>query len=110
MSSLETMHSARRGDWVQIHDIVLTPEQRTAHLPQDTQKVPFESWVKGFLVEESAHIGDRVTITTTCGRTISGTLLTVNPGYDYGFGDAAVPELLGIGPQARHIIKENDNA
>ena len=40
------MH-AKMGDWVQIHKIVLTPEQRTGRIPEDTKKVPFESWNKG---------------------------------------------------------------
>ena len=31
---------AKKGDWVQIHNIVLTPEQRAAGVPDDTKKCP----------------------------------------------------------------------
>lgn len=102
--------TAAVGDWVQVHNIVLTPTQRTGRIPEDTHKVPFESWVKGFLVDDRADLGDIVEVTTTCGRTLRGELVAVNPGYDYGFGEAAVPELLGIGRQARQILKEASHA
>ncbi|HBG38663.1 MAG TPA: 2-amino-4-ketopentanoate thiolase, partial [Clostridiaceae bacterium] len=29
----------KKGEWVQIHDIVLKPEERSPHLPEDTKKV-----------------------------------------------------------------------
>lgn len=97
---------ACRGDWIQVHSIVLKPNERTGHIPEDTRAVPFESWVKGFLEEESAAIGDVVRARTTCGRVVSGELVGINPGYTYGFGSQQVQELLGIGVQARQIVME----
>ena len=37
---------AKKGDWVRIHDVVLKADQRTARLPDDTQKCDFEMWVR----------------------------------------------------------------
>lgn len=97
----------KKGEWVQIHQIVLNPEERSNHLPEDTKKVPLELWVKGFLKQDS-NIGDEVEITTLTGRTAYGTLVDVNPSYKYGFGEF-VPELLQIGIQLRDILKEGES-
>lgn len=97
---------ANKGDWVQVHEIVLKPEERPAHLPEDTKKVPLELWVKGFL-EHDANIGEEVLITTLTGRKTKGTLIAVNPGYTYGFGNY-VPELLRVGVQLRELLKEGE--
>ena len=53
---------AKRNDWVRIHRNVLEPAERTGKLPEDTKQVPLEMWVKGRLVNESAEIGDEVTV------------------------------------------------
>lgn len=100
--------SVKKGDWVQIHEIVLTPEERTGKLPEDTKKVPLELWVKGFINHDAA-IGDTVEITTLTGRIVSGELVGVNVKYDYSFGDEYVPELLKIGIQLRGILKDGES-
>ena len=92
----------QKGTWVRIHDIVLTPQDRSPNLPEDTKKVPLEMWVKGFLLEE-AVIGDQVEIETITGRKVTGTLLEANPYYDHDFGKF-VPETLEIGLQLRKIL------
>lgn len=99
---------AKKGDWVQIHEIVLKAEERTAKLPEDTQKADLELWVKGF-INNDANIGDTVEVKTLTGRTVKGELVDVNPTYEYGFGDVFVPELLQIGIQLRSILKEGEN-
>lgn len=98
----------KKGDWVQIHNIVLKPEERTSKIPEDTKKVPLELWVKGFL-EEDAKIGDIVTVTTVTGRKTTGTLVEINPRYTYGFGEEFVPELLQIEMQLKNIMQEGEN-
>lgn len=102
------MSDAKKGDWVQIHQIVLKPEERTGKLPEDTKKVPLELWVKGFL-NHDANIYDEVEITTLTGRKVKGELVLINPRYEYGFGEEYVPELLKIGRQLRGILKGGDN-
>jgi hypothetical protein len=98
------MEKACKEDWVQIHSIVLKPEERTAHLPEDTRKVPFEMWIKGF-INCDAKIGDHVEVTTITGRIEEGELVGINPKYSHDFGKC-IPELLFIGPQVRRIIEE----
>lgn len=95
----------KAGSYVQVHKIELHPEDRTGKLPEDTKKVPLEIWTKGFL-QGDAQIGEPVSIKTVTGRLVSGTMVAVNPTYDYGFGKTFVPELLQIGIQTREILKE----
>ena len=45
---------AKKNDWVRIHNIILTPEQRTGKLPEDTKKMPLEMWAKGHLQNDAA--------------------------------------------------------
>jgi len=84
----------KKGTWVRIHRILLAPGERAENLPEDTRKVPFELWVKGFLTAE-AEIGQNVEIITKTGRSEQGTLETVEPSYRHDFG-AYVPELQEI--------------
>ena len=94
--------SAKKGDWVNIYNVVLKPEQRAPQVPEDTKKVPLETWVKGF-IEEDAEIGEMVTIKTMTGRTVIGKLVEVNPSYTHSFGNT-VPEVFKIGLQLKEIL------
>ncbi len=86
------------GNWVQIHSIILRPEQRPDTLPPETRAVPLEMRVKGWQVTGSADIGDQVCIRTVLGREQTGTLIAVNPEYGHDFG-RAIPELLAAGDE-----------
>lgn len=92
----------KKGQWVRIHKVVLTPEERAPQVPDDTKKVPLEMWVKGYLKEE-AQIGDQVEIETVTGRSETGTLVELNPYYTHDFGKF-VPELLKIDKQVREML------
>lgn len=94
------INSAHKGDLVQIHKVILTPEQRPADLPAPTKAVPYEAWIKGLLLNKEAKIGDTVQIETFIGRQLSGTLVEVNPLYDHNFGKPR-PELLSIGKEVK---------
>ncbi|MDD2480850.1 MAG: 2-amino-4-oxopentanoate thiolase subunit OrtA [Lutispora sp.] len=96
------MEIAKIGDWVQIHQIVLKTEERAAHLPDDTKKVPLELWVKGFALHEG-KTGDEIEIETITGRKIKGELVRVNPRYIHDFGDY-VPELTKIDMQLKEVL------
>lgn len=96
---------AKKGDWVQIRQIVLEPGQRSSQVPEDTSKVPFILLVKGFLTSD-ANLGDKVTITTVIGREITGELVAVNPGYNHSFGPPP-RELMSIGSELRSILKDD---
>ena len=77
---------AKKNDWVRIMQIILTPEERLKSLPESTRKVPLKCWINGFLMDESASIGDTVNIETLAGRVVSGTLYQLWPQYDHSFG------------------------
>jgi hypothetical protein len=96
------MNAAKKGDWVQIHQIVLKPEERAPQVPDDTKQVPLELWLKGYALEE-AILGEQIEIETTTGRTVKGELVAVNPKYTHSFG-AFVPELLKIDRQLKEIL------
>lgn len=100
------MKRANIGDWVQIHQIVLNPDERAQNLPDDTKKVPLELWTKGFALTE-ANIGEDIKIKTMSGRVVKGTLVEVNPKYIHTFGDC-VPELYYIDAQLREIMEDNN--
>ncbi len=40
-----------KGTWVEIEQVVLTPDQRAQSLPEETRNVPYVSAVSGFLHE-----------------------------------------------------------
>ena len=101
---------AAKGDWVRIHRVILSAQERTANLPEDTKKVPFEMWVKGHLLTDG-EIGDEVVVRTVSGREERGTLLEVNPQFDVNFG-RFVPEILEMDVRLRRALfgKEADEA
>ena len=95
---------AKKGDWVRIHKVILPAAERTAKIPEDTKKVDFEMWVKGTLQNETAEIGDDVTMVTAVGREEVGKLLEVDPYYTHSYGKF-VPEIIEIDKQLRGIMK-----
>ena len=99
------MADAKRGDLVQIHRIVLEPDQRPDNLPSCTKSVPYECWIKGFLIDEGANMGDEVKIQTFIGREISGILYHVSPIYDHNFGEPQ-KELVSIGNGVRRQLEK----
>lgn len=99
---------ARRGDWVQVHLVVLEAGCRAPQVPEDTSKVPLEMKVKGCLVEESAAVGDTVSVETAVGRRITGKLVAIDPPYDVGFGPPPV-ELRPVGSELREILKREES-
>lgn len=92
------------GAWVEIHRIILPAGERAPYVPQDTQRVPLEMRVKGFLAK-SAALGEEAEIVTPTGRLLHGTLVEINPAYTHGFG-SPIPELSTIGGEARAILRK----
>ena len=92
-----------RGTWVEIHGILLRPEERAPQLPKDTAKVPLEMRARGFLSEAGA-VGEAVEVLTAAGRRLRGTLSEANPAYLHSFG-APVPELTVIGREVRPMLR-----
>jgi 2-amino-4-ketopentanoate thiolase alpha subunit len=96
--------TVKKESWVEIGRVILAPDERAPQVPEDTKKVPLEMRVKGFLLKD-AHIGGQATVTTVVGRSVTGTLISVNPPYEHGFG-APIDELTSIGRQSRRIVAE----
>ena len=97
---------AKKGDWVQIHNIVLQPEERSDSLPEDTKIHPLEMWVKGWL-QQDAEIGEEVEVITRTGRHATGKLVDEAPYYKHNFG-FLIPEVLKIGDMVRDITFGGD--
>jgi hypothetical protein len=97
---------AAKHTWVDIHRVVLKPGQRAPQVPNDTQQVPLEMAVKGFLVHD-ATIGEEVEIVTQAGRTLKGTLTAINPAYTHTFG-APIAELSAIGNEVRAMLNKRE--
>ena len=62
---------AKKGDWVRIHSVVLTPDERSNAVPEDTKCVPLELWAKGYLLADTV-LGEEVTRDHAHGRIVSG--------------------------------------
>ena len=92
-----------KGTWVEIHDVVLEAGERAPQIPEDTQEVPLEMRVKGFLLKPAA-IGEEADIETLSGRQLRGKLVDVNPAYAHSFG-APIPELSTIGGEVRALLR-----
>jgi 2-amino-4-ketopentanoate thiolase alpha subunit len=95
--------TAKKGDWIRIHSILMKAGDRAPGIPEDTAKVPYELWDKGFLLSDKAKIGDAVEIETITGRKITGKLLETNPSYDHDFGEF-IPEILMIDKQLKVLM------
>ncbi len=93
-----------KGTWVQIYRIVLPQGERAPQVPEETQGVPLEMRVKGFLVEP-ACVGEEAEILTQVGRRLRGTLTDVNPAYSHSFG-APIQELNAVGREVRAMLRE----
>jgi hypothetical protein len=90
---------AREGDWVEVECRLLDPGDRSKNLPPETAEKPLVMWVKGFALGEAAE-GDELTIETITGRSVTGALSAVNPGYYITYGDP-IPELTHVGRDLR---------
>ncbi len=84
----------QKGSWVLIERIVLEPQERSSHIPEDTKMTPLKMWVKGTLLED-AQMNAWVHIKTKTQRLEEGKLIEVNPTYRHSYGEF-VPELLHI--------------
>ena len=94
---------ATKHTWVEVHCIVLAPGERAPQVPAETQQVPLEMKVKGFLLQD-ATVGEEVDILTPAGRVLTGTLTAINPAYTHLYS-APIPELLPIGGEVRALLR-----
>ncbi|MFD3156437.1 2-amino-4-oxopentanoate thiolase subunit OrtA [Haloimpatiens sp. FM7330] len=96
----------KKGTWVEVTKIVLTPEERSCNIPKDTKVTPLKMWVKGNC-KSDCDIGDEVEVETLVGRCEKGIVTAVEPAYTHNFGKY-INEISFIGRQARKILFENN--
>jgi len=95
---------AIQGQWVEIYQIIMKPEERAPQVPDDTRSVPLEMRLRGFLITDKACLGDQVWIRTRIGREVAGVLSTILPSYDHNFGSPQA-ELLTIGQEVSKLLE-----
>lgn len=98
-------NQASQNEWVTIELTLLLPNERSKNIPEDTSKHPYRAFIQGFLKEETATVGDEVTVTTLIQREHQGHLLSISPAFIHGFGQP-VPELLPIGNELRNLLSD----
>ncbi len=96
---------AKKGQWVQVHQIVLEPSQRAPQVPDDTKKVPLEMWVKGYALHD-CEINQLCKIKTLTGREVEGELVCVEPKYVHNFG-GYIDELNQATAKAKQMLFDN---
>lgn len=96
------MNKAKKGEWVQVENIVISAGNRAPQVPEDTQKCDLRLWVKG-IAQHDGVIGENMEVITVTGRKTTGNLVEINPRYihDYGFFQ---PELLKVELQLKEIM------
>ena len=91
-----------KGTWVEIYRVVLPAGERAPQVPDDTQQLPLEMRVKGYLVAP-ARLGEEAEIVTAVGRRLRGVVEAINPAYTHSFG-APITELSDIGREVRALL------
>jgi len=98
--------NAQIGDWVEISQIVLQPNERAPGLPPDTAVLPHTLRTSG-VAQEAGEIGMTISIRTLAGRLISGELVEINPSCRHDFG-RCVPELLQTRLRLQAMMRGDD--
>jgi len=101
------MEKAKKGDYVQIHNIILEAGERSENLPEETKKVPLELKVRGFLINDEAKLNDQVTIETYIGRKLEGELIDISPTYEHNYGEV-IEELLPVGRELKKMLEGSE--
>src|SRR5699024_1194704 len=99
------MEKAYANEWVEIEIEVLSTEERSPNIPNDTKNKPYIQWVRGHLLNKQAFIGEQVKIKTSIGRILEGKLNSLHQGHFYSYGET-VQELIDIGVELRGEIKK----
>lgn len=101
------MSTIRKGDFVQIENVVMKAGERAPQVPEDTQKCDLKMWVKGLAMSD-CEMGDVIDVKTVTGRIASGKVVELNPRYIHDYGEFQ-PELLAIELQLKDILFGGEN-
>ncbi len=97
------MSKIEKNDWIEISEILLTPENRASGLPDDTKDLSYKLKIRGF-AQCDGSVGEKITIKTVTGRVLSGVAEKINPYYDHNFGDS-IPELIKVRNDLKSLMK-----
>lgn len=89
---------------MEIRYTVLSPEERSPDVPDDTKRVPLLCRIRGWALTE-AEVGETVEIQTAAGRRVEGILSGTDAGFYHTFGPG-VKELSGVGNDLRNKLRE----
>lgn len=96
----------KKGTWIEIQEVVLTPEERSSAIPEETKKTPLLVWIRGNCMKDCS-LGDEVEVETLAGRILKGIVVQERPSYEHNFGEY-IDEIAYIGKQARAILSSNN--
>jgi hypothetical protein len=99
MTNVGEVQRCSAGEWVEVERILLEPADRSPNVPPETAEKPLVQWSKGFATTGAA-LGEELTVETMTGRSVTGRLSAINPGYHHTFG-SPVPELTSVGRDLR---------
>lgn len=94
-----------KGQWIEIESLILKAEERSPNLPIETKETDLKMWIRGFLVDNSAMLGDEVVIETLSKRLVKGTFVEMRPRHNYDFGDTII-ELIQIGEELKESFSQ----
>ncbi|MBX4270229.1 2-amino-4-oxopentanoate thiolase subunit OrtA [Clostridium estertheticum] len=94
----------KKGTWVEVEEIVLTPKDRAKNIPDETKKTPLKCWIRGKCLSD-CELGNEMQVETNVGRIATGIVVQIEPGYYHTYGKY-VEEISNIGKQAREIISQ----
>ena len=94
----------KKGTWVEVEEIVLTPKDRAINIPDETKKTPLKCWIRGKCLSD-CEFGSEVQVETNVGRIARGIVVQIEPGYYHTYGKY-VEEISNIGKQAREMISQ----
>jgi len=94
----------KKGTWVEVEEIVLTPKDRAMNIPDETKITPIKAWIRGKCLND-CELGNEMQVETNIGRIAKGIIVEIEPGYYHTYGNY-VEEISNIGKQAREIIAQ----
>lgn len=95
---------SRQLTWVEVEWTFLGPSERSAHIPEETRRVPYMARARG-VVEGAAFFGQETTVTLVTGRVVRGRIVAVNPGYTHTFG-LRLPALTEVQESIRRALAD----
>ena len=96
------MLKAKKGDWVQIENVVLAAGEKAQQVAEDKQNCELKMWGKGEALSDADAL-EELEVKTTTGRVVKGRLGDINARYVHDYGEFQ-PEMLNSERQLKSIL------